>query len=182
MSVRVVRLSMLLSYVTWTCIFFFFSSRRRHTRCGRDWSSDVCSSDLRRRHRQRPAVSNRDRRRDGGTLTVSSPTADPSMPGTIVAAPRHRPLDGTAQPVTVIVPFMPEPTWNVQMNVYVPGDRLIVAVPDWPGGFTTLIPLPWIVKVCVAAESTFEIVTRSPSWTVTVDGVKTSFPPRSCST
>src|SRR5436305_11505939 len=26
---------------------FFFSSRRRHTRCGRDWSSDVCSSDLR---------------------------------------------------------------------------------------------------------------------------------------
>src|SRR5436305_11834190 len=26
--------------------FFFFSIRRRHTRCGRDWSSDVCSSDL----------------------------------------------------------------------------------------------------------------------------------------
>src|SRR5436305_14918951 len=25
---------------------FCFSSRRRHTRCGRDWSSDVCSSDL----------------------------------------------------------------------------------------------------------------------------------------
>src|SRR2546429_369699 len=25
---------------------FFFSSRRRHTRCSRDWSSDVCSSDL----------------------------------------------------------------------------------------------------------------------------------------
>src|SRR6266852_8581224 len=28
--------------------FFFFSSRRRHTRCYRDWSSDVCSSDLNR--------------------------------------------------------------------------------------------------------------------------------------
>src|SRR5690349_24906258 len=27
-------------------IFFFFSSRRRHTRSLRDWSSDVCSSDL----------------------------------------------------------------------------------------------------------------------------------------
>src|SRR3989337_1490162 len=27
---------------------FFFSSRRRHTRCYRDWSSDVCSSDLSR--------------------------------------------------------------------------------------------------------------------------------------
>src|SRR5699024_12087795 len=30
------------------CLFFFlfFSSRRRHTRSKRDWSSDVCSSDL----------------------------------------------------------------------------------------------------------------------------------------
>src|SRR5204863_6534821 len=27
-------------------LFFFFSSRRRHTRSLRDWSSDVCSSDL----------------------------------------------------------------------------------------------------------------------------------------
>src|SRR5256884_3343329 len=33
--------------VLFMCIaFFFFSSRRRHTRCSRDWSSDVCSSDL----------------------------------------------------------------------------------------------------------------------------------------
>src|SRR5438067_11670667 len=28
------------------CMLFFFSSRRRHTRSKRDWSSDVCSSDL----------------------------------------------------------------------------------------------------------------------------------------
>src|SRR5437870_11670194 len=28
---------------------FFFSSRRRHTRWPRDWSSDVCSSDLKRK-------------------------------------------------------------------------------------------------------------------------------------
>src|SRR5438045_8583714 len=27
-------------------LLFFFSSRRRHTRCLSDWSSDVCSSDL----------------------------------------------------------------------------------------------------------------------------------------
>src|SRR5690348_17482177 len=31
--------------------FFFFSSRRRHTRWTGDWSSDVCSSDLRPRSR-----------------------------------------------------------------------------------------------------------------------------------
>src|SRR5690606_40760201 len=29
-----------------TLLVFFFSSRRRHTRFSRDWSSDVCSSDL----------------------------------------------------------------------------------------------------------------------------------------
>src|SRR3989449_4421531 len=34
------------SEYTCCCVFFFFSSRRRHTRCSRDWSSDVCSSDL----------------------------------------------------------------------------------------------------------------------------------------
>src|SRR5256885_7693297 len=37
--------------VTWLTgfarvVFFFFSSRRRHTRLQGDWSSDVCSSDL----------------------------------------------------------------------------------------------------------------------------------------
>src|SRR3989442_9522128 len=29
-----------------SAVLFCFTSRRRHTRCGRDWSSDVCSSDL----------------------------------------------------------------------------------------------------------------------------------------
>src|SRR5206468_4990219 len=38
------------------CFFFlfFFSSRRRHTRSDRDWSSDVCSSDLARAGREQP--------------------------------------------------------------------------------------------------------------------------------
>src|SRR5256884_4326824 len=35
-----------ISNLAFSIIFFFFSSRRRHTRCSRDWSSDVCSSDL----------------------------------------------------------------------------------------------------------------------------------------
>src|SRR5205807_8229008 len=33
-------------YTTYAYSFFFFSSRRRHTRLQGDWSSDVCSSDL----------------------------------------------------------------------------------------------------------------------------------------
>src|SRR5207253_8129043 len=39
-------------YISYWCLFFFFfffSSRRRHTRWPRDWSSDVCSSDLLRK-------------------------------------------------------------------------------------------------------------------------------------
>src|SRR5690606_40154923 len=40
--------------------YFFFSSRRRHTSFSRDWSSDVCSSDLavidNREHRLRPGM------------------------------------------------------------------------------------------------------------------------------
>src|SRR2546429_2594925 len=35
---------------------FFFSSRRRHTRCSRDWSSDVCSSDLAYEERRHPVL------------------------------------------------------------------------------------------------------------------------------
>src|SRR5256885_13107621 len=37
--------------------FFFFSSRRRHTRLQGDWSSDVCSSDLGALERTQPANS-----------------------------------------------------------------------------------------------------------------------------
>src|SRR5690606_39305206 len=55
-------------------IIFFFSSRRRHTRFSRDWSSDVCSSDL---HRQ-------------GGGTAPDPGAD------LPPAP-HVPLGGTAE-------------------------------------------------------------------------------------
>src|SRR2546422_8767284 len=39
-----------MSTCNYTVFFFFFSSRRRHTRCSRDWSSDVCSSDLEHRN------------------------------------------------------------------------------------------------------------------------------------
>src|SRR5947209_8522427 len=66
-SIRIYRSSMYGRRATiWTS--FFFSSRRRHTRYWRDWSSDVCSSDLRREleaHREceaRPIPRDRDER------------------------------------------------------------------------------------------------------------------------
>src|SRR2546429_4157826 len=48
-------------------VHFFFSSRRRHTRCSRDWSSDVCSSDLSSSLGQSWAMN-----RSRGNLTPSS--------------------------------------------------------------------------------------------------------------
>src|SRR5206468_9929035 len=49
--------------------FFFFSSRSRHTRSDRDWSSDVCSSDL---HGPEP-------QRDAATLSgIPQPPVDPA--------------------------------------------------------------------------------------------------------
>src|SRR5690606_40351332 len=46
---------------------FFFSSRRRHTRFSRDWSSDVCSSDL-----LRVAVTDSAGSQDSAEVAVSS--------------------------------------------------------------------------------------------------------------
>src|SRR5256886_3855122 len=56
---------MSMSSVTSVVAFFFFSSRRRHTRFDCDWSSDVCSSDLGGALRQRER---RPRRLRGGDV------------------------------------------------------------------------------------------------------------------
>src|SRR3712207_8904877 len=45
-------------------VCFFFSSRRRHTRYWRDWSSDVCSSDLAARPEERDELAPSDGERD----------------------------------------------------------------------------------------------------------------------
>src|SRR5256884_55290 len=59
-------------------VVFFFSSRRRHTRCSRDWSSDVCSSDLLRAGRSgRGGGSERER---GRQLRASTRAGFPYLP------------------------------------------------------------------------------------------------------
>src|SRR5437867_11385290 len=52
---------------------FFFSSRRRHTRSYGDWSSDVCSSDLRIIYSSSIAVHDRRGTSKGRPITESSP-------------------------------------------------------------------------------------------------------------
>src|SRR5882757_8487059 len=64
--------------------FFFFSSRRRHTRYWRDWSSDVCSSDL--TDAVGAQVPGRGRGEPGGDLDVR-----PGVPGAAQGAVRQDP-------------------------------------------------------------------------------------------
>src|SRR5215510_16090203 len=52
-------------------MFFFFSSRRRHTRWPRDWSSDVCSSDLSFPGRARLKLPTR-RKKSGNPMATAS--------------------------------------------------------------------------------------------------------------
>src|SRR5215467_16050904 len=67
--------------------FFFFSSRRRHTRLQGDWSSDVCSSDLRetaRREGCRCQITH-----PGGTVSTSP---EDQLPALVVARAAEAPV------------------------------------------------------------------------------------------
>src|SRR5689334_24426900 len=74
--------------------FFFFSSRRRHTRWNCHWSSDVCSSDLPCRIKTRLLAHFRpnerflldDGSRIGPRLNISQPQESAAKPGDVVSA------------------------------------------------------------------------------------------------
>src|SRR5216684_5799514 len=106
--------------------FFFFSSRRRHTRCSRDWSSDVCSSDLREGRRRPPAGevgaparararSARRGRGDGRALVLHRLVEGGAPPGLLSARPDGDfggddlvragtvPAPGGARPVAAVI-------------------------------------------------------------------------------
>src|SRR5215212_7955347 len=72
--------------------FFFFSSRRRHTRCLSDWSSDVCSSDLAEDAKDLPSATDLP---DSG---VSPAKVEVAGPGGEVAGPPEQPAAAPAAP------------------------------------------------------------------------------------
>src|SRR2546421_9461345 len=65
-----------------SCVFFFFSSRRRHTRSDRDWSSDVCSSDLARKTMRLNATA--------WTHSLVNQTTRPDDSGFRIGVPYHQ--------------------------------------------------------------------------------------------
>src|SRR2546427_12263832 len=87
-------------------VFFFFSSRRRHTRFDCDWSSDVCSSDL-------AAVDARSALFALGALLYESLTGKPAFSGGSV-------IDIGAQ----IIHFNPPPPSSINHRVPAELDRI----------------------------------------------------------
>src|SRR5690348_17381314 len=71
--------------------FFFFSSRRRHTRWTGDWSSDVCSSDLTTEVESQHLTSS------AAAFAPNTPPADTRRPGRVSA-----PDDGQSNQVSVV--------------------------------------------------------------------------------
>src|SRR5438105_15391222 len=76
-------------------MFFFFSSRRRHTRSTRDWSSDVCSSDLEKLpifEVAKRQIDRHDERGDGAQLFNGGPCfVEPSRERICLHPPARRP-------------------------------------------------------------------------------------------
>src|SRR3712207_6123920 len=88
---------------------FFFSSRRRHTRYWRDWSSDVCSSDLRGRGPARRAGRPARRRRAVPPAPGGAPTPEDLAPaGGRAGLLRHGRV--VAHPPVVDCPAAPGPS------------------------------------------------------------------------
>src|SRR5690606_40975721 len=78
--------------------FFFFSSRRRHTRFSRDWSSDVCSSDLYAEGRPEPRLFDGARSPRFAELMAGLPPS--SAPGALIG----QCIDVAGSPAVVAMP------------------------------------------------------------------------------
>src|SRR5256884_2664300 len=89
-------------------MFFFFSSRRRHTRCSRDWSSDVCSSDLVKAYQRE--VQSKD--------IVSRRVGDRTKSGVFLGSYARNPATGEAIPI-----------WTADYVLMEYGTGAIMAVP-----------------------------------------------------
>src|SRR2546422_9950484 len=80
-------------------LFFFFSSRRRHTRCSRDWSSDVCSSDLvevlRRYHKEHPIDPGMSLQALRAAVAAAAPPPPPVLDAVLEVGTRARHLEVT---------------------------------------------------------------------------------------
>src|SRR2546426_8336073 len=119
-------------YVDERFVFFFFSSRRRHTRLQGDWSSDVCSSDL-TAVEQRSAVKAYQREVQSQDI-VSRRVGEKTKSGVFIGSYARQPAKGEAIPI-----------WIADYVLLAYGTGALIADPahdkrDFP--FTTPFQLP----------------------------------------
>src|SRR2546422_6617174 len=112
---------------------FFFSSRRRHTRCSRDWSSDVCSSDLSGATGSASAV-----------VTVSSPNQAPVARLTVVPSTGVAPL-----PVVASGVGSSDPDGSIVSYRFDFGDGTVVGPQSLPTAAHTYAAGRWICTLVV---------------------------------
>src|SRR5207249_9655526 len=105
-------------------IFFFFSSRRRHTRSKRDWSSDVCSSDLpeRRIDITFPAATGVSGARCSFVQLSTTPLGSSGRPGLLLLSDRTISADRAPLPVLLATAavwkaMVREGLWDVPLIV-----------------------------------------------------------------
>src|SRR6266571_2230917 len=140
--------------------FFFFSSRRRHTRLTCDWSSDVCSSDLRE-----PAVAARRlgaRCRALGHRVRIAPAGRRARPGARRRAPRGLPASARAVPAAVSPaphPLAPEQRpVSTRDLVYLTGSLALVILPH-------ALRAPWwltLLTLCLYGWRFYFSLNRAP--------------------
>src|SRR6266496_5270633 len=100
-------------------LFFFFSSRRRHTRSLRDWSSDVCSSDL--------VVRRSCTSRGYGRNTTPATTGPSSASPTATTSKPSATGPGRARPAGVVCDDAEVSEGRVEAGFQA------IAAGDWPG-------------------------------------------------
>src|SRR5436309_12191437 len=115
----------LYNYVRISNFFFFFSSRRRHTRFSRDWSSDVCSSDL----RPRKVIHSRRK------TCCGVPPSWPGRPGPHAAASLPSGVNHLARPWSWRAPLPPSECAE-EMRLDSRSDGRRVGQEEWVAGET----------------------------------------------
>src|SRR3989442_5498890 len=127
---------------------FFFSSRRRHTRCGRDWSSDVCSSDLNPVAAITPAVRVTARDAQGNTAT--------GFTGTVTVALDANPGSGTLSGTTAVAAVAGLATF-ANLSIDKVGSGYTLTAATTVGGVTASTSTPFDVSAAAASRLVFTV-------------------------
>src|SRR5687768_17630581 len=109
--------------------FFFFSSRRRHTRCSRDWSSDVCSSDLHFDEWDAKGIAE-------GLAQSAYPSAviscAPSVGDVLWTVSANGEAVGTVSLLSLDAPVWASPTFGIEVDLEAIPSSTVVRVPYRP--------------------------------------------------